>query len=208
MREVVLALAPHTDDVEFGCGGTLARLIEEGADVHVAAFSICEESVPEGFSRDALDKEFRASMKIFGLPERNVHVFRFKVRQFPAQRQEILEEIIRLRKCINPSLVFAPSSHDIHQDHHTIAEEAVRAFKFTKLLGYEMGWNNLTFDNTMFYRLEAQHIETKIKAIGCYATQKFRAYTEAGTIKSLATVRGMQIGVSYAEVFEVVRWVA
>jgi len=35
----VLVLAPHTDDGEFGCGGTMARLIESGAAVTYAAFS-------------------------------------------------------------------------------------------------------------------------------------------------------------------------
>ena len=28
----VLVLAPHTDDGEFGCGGTIVRLIEGGSD--------------------------------------------------------------------------------------------------------------------------------------------------------------------------------
>ena len=38
--ERVLVLAPHTDDGEFGCGGTMARLVEAGADVRYVAFSI------------------------------------------------------------------------------------------------------------------------------------------------------------------------
>ena len=36
----VLVLAPHTDDGEFGCGGTMARLVEAGVEVHYQAFSI------------------------------------------------------------------------------------------------------------------------------------------------------------------------
>ena len=35
----VLVLAPHTDDGEFGCGGTMARLVEGGAEVRYVAFS-------------------------------------------------------------------------------------------------------------------------------------------------------------------------
>ena len=35
----VLVLAPHTDDGELGCGGTVARLLEEGCEVHFAVFS-------------------------------------------------------------------------------------------------------------------------------------------------------------------------
>ena len=67
MKEIVLALAPHTDDIEFGCGGTLARLLEEGAEVHCAVFSICRESVPSGFPEDILAQECNKSMQSLGV---------------------------------------------------------------------------------------------------------------------------------------------
>ena len=41
----VLVLAPHTDDAEFGCGGTIAKMVESGSKVFIAAFSACEQSV-------------------------------------------------------------------------------------------------------------------------------------------------------------------
>ena len=44
----VLVMSPHTDDAELGCGGTMARWIEEGAEVYEAAFSTAELSLPEG----------------------------------------------------------------------------------------------------------------------------------------------------------------
>jgi len=53
----VLVLAPHTDDGEFGCGGTMARLVENGADVRYVAFSIATKSLPEGFPPDTLARE-------------------------------------------------------------------------------------------------------------------------------------------------------
>ena len=48
----VLILAPHTDDGEFGCGGTITKLISEGADVYYAAFSAAEQSVLPKFPKD------------------------------------------------------------------------------------------------------------------------------------------------------------
>ena len=53
----VLVLAPHTDDGEFGAGGTMARLVEEGAEVRYVAFSIATRSLPEGFPPDTLARE-------------------------------------------------------------------------------------------------------------------------------------------------------
>ena len=55
----ILALAPHTDDVEFGAGGSVARWIEEGKEMFYAAFSIAEKSVPEGFPKNVLEQEVK-----------------------------------------------------------------------------------------------------------------------------------------------------
>ena len=53
----VFILAPHTDDGELGAGGTIAKLLEQGADVYYFAFSTAEESVPKGHPKDVLRTE-------------------------------------------------------------------------------------------------------------------------------------------------------
>ena len=75
----VLVLAPHTDDGEIGAGGLISKLTDTGAVVHYAAFSICEESVPEGFPKDILSKEVLAATSVLGISEENVFISRFKV---------------------------------------------------------------------------------------------------------------------------------
>lgn len=45
MKKKVLVLAPHTDDAELGCGGSIAKFVEEGREVHVVSFSIAEDSL-------------------------------------------------------------------------------------------------------------------------------------------------------------------
>ena len=52
-KQIILVLAPHADDGELGCGGTLSRLIEEGSRITYMCFSMCEESIPLGFSKNA-----------------------------------------------------------------------------------------------------------------------------------------------------------
>ena len=100
-----------------------------------------------------------------------------------------------------------PSLNDIHQDHSTIAEEGLRAFKQTRILGYELIWNNLSFNTTSFSILEERHIEKKISALNEYKSQQGRSYIDREFIKSLAISRGVQIGHKYAEAFEVIRWI-
>ncbi|RLF88954.1 PIG-L family deacetylase, partial [Thermococci archaeon] len=160
----VLILAPHTDDGELGCGGTIARFIEEGKEVYYAAFSVAEKSVPEGFPKNILEIEVRKAMKILGVSESNLLIYKYEVRTFSYHRQEILEDIISLRKELQPDLVFIPSPNDLHQDHKVIAEEGIRAFKKSTILGYEMPWNNISFNTISFIPLEERHIKKKIDA--------------------------------------------
>lgn len=202
-----LVLAPHTDDGELGCGGTIARLLGEGTDVYYVAFSICTRSLPPSLPPDTLEKEVKVATKILGIPPQNLILYDFDVRRFKEFRQDILEELIKIRTKINPDLVFLPTPADIHQDHQVISEEGLRAFKHTSVLGYELPWNNLSFSTECFIKLESTHVESKVKALNAYESQKHRSYLNENFIRSLATIRGVQITSLYAEAFEVIRWV-
>ncbi len=203
----VLVLAPHTDDGELGAGGTISRLIENNAEVFYVAFSTAEESVPAHLPKDILKTEVRAATKELGIKEENLIIYDYKVRNLNYRRQDILENLIALRASVKPDLVLMPSLHDIHQDHLTIAQEGLRAFKTTTIMGYELIWNNLTFNTTSFVSLEKKHVQQKYKALTMYNSQKGRDYISEDFIFSLAKARGVQIGKEYAESFEVVRWI-
>jgi N-acetylglucosamine malate deacetylase 1 len=206
--ERVLVLAPHTDDAELGAGGTISRLIDAGATVHCVAFSIAEESVPAGFASDVLATEVVHAGKALGVDPANVSTFRFPVRRFPSVRQDILEEMINLRRALDPQLVLAPASSDVHQDHQVVSAEAIRAFKNRTILGYELIWNNLRFDGRLSVKLQRQHLERKKAALACYKSQAGRAYLSPEFIEGHARARGVQCGAEFAECFEVLRWVA
>jgi len=201
----VLVLAPHTDDGELGAGATIAKLIEVGAKVTYVAFSTAEESVPEGLPKDILKTEVKMATAELGIAPEQLIIFNYQVRKLNYSRQKILEDLIALRKKSSYDLVLTPSMHDIHQDHSTIAQESLRAFKNTTILGYELIWNNLTFDTKCFVRLEKKHIEVKQKALSQYKSQGQRNYLSKDFTFSLAKVRGVQVGAEYAECFEVIR---
>ncbi|MBS3742320.1 MAG: PIG-L family deacetylase [Candidatus Cloacimonetes bacterium] len=203
----VLVLGPHTDDGEFGCGGTIARFIEEGKDLYYATFSCAEESVPEGLPKDILLTEVKKASAELGIKRENLLIYRYPVRKFAHHRQDILEDLVKLNKEIKPELVLMPSNNDLHQDHYTIAREGLRAFKFTSILGYEMPWNNITFETRSFIYLEERHVEKKLDSLKCYRSQIGKKYANAEYIKGLARTRGVQIGVEFAETFDVLRWI-
>ena len=201
----VLVLAPHTDDGEFGCGGTMARLVDGGAEVRYVAFSIATRSLPPGFAPDTLAREVREATAAIGIPEEQLTVHDFEVRTFPEHRQEILELLIALWDEWTPEAVLMPSLRDIHQDHQVIAAEGLRAFKRTTVLGYEIPWNNFNFDYQAYVALDHGHVERKVAALEKYASQQHRKYADPEYIWNLARTNGINVGREYAEVFEVYR---
>ena len=206
--KTVLVLAPHTDDGEFGCGGTMARLVAAGCSVHQIAFSIASRSLPEGFAPDTLVHESRAASDVLGLAADALTVHRFEVRTFPDLRQEILELLVEVARDLQPDCVLMPTVSDIHQDHQTIAAEGLRAFKRTTILGYEVPWNQFRFDKQAYVTLDEEHVSAKVRALECYRSQQHRNYANEEFIRNLARTHGIEIGRQYAECFEVVRWVS
>ncbi|HOA81679.1 MAG TPA: PIG-L family deacetylase [Defluviitaleaceae bacterium] len=203
----ILVLAPHTDDGEFGCGGSISKWVNEGKEVYYVAFSSAEKSVPKEMPKDILKKEVQEATKVLGIKKNNLILFDYPVREFPEYRQQILEDMIRLGNELKPELVLLPSTTDTHQDHQTISQEGFRAFKKISMIGYEMPYNNLNFSTNLFVALEERYLNQKIEALKCYRSQAGRIYATDDFVRSLARVRGTQIGIEYAEVFEVIRWV-
>jgi LmbE family N-acetylglucosaminyl deacetylase len=204
----VLVLGAHTDDGEFGCGGTMARLVEANAEVRYVAFSIATRSLPEAFPPDALAREVREATVEIGLPETALTVHNFDVRTFPTHRQEILELLVGLWEEWQPEVVFQPSLNDVHQDHQVVAAEGLRAFKRTTVLGYEIPWNNFDFSYQAYVALEERHVERKIAALKRYESQQHRRYINPEYIRNVARTHGVNVNRDFAEVFQVYRIVA
>lgn len=203
----ILVLGPHTDDGELGCGGLMAKRKGMGHDVHYAVFSSCRRSVPDGLPEDVLVTEVKAACRVLGLdPDDDLTLLDYDVRTFPENRQAILDDLIRLRQTLRPDVVLCPSLHDIHQDHATVAREALRAFKCQTILCYEEPWNNIAFATNAFERLDEEILDIKMRALECYESQKKRPYFTQDMMRSLAITRGCQLEGGYAEAFEVVRY--
>ena len=204
----ILVLAPHTDDGELGCGGSLAKFCVEKREVHYAAFSLCKKSLPAGAAEDTLEKECKAAVRQLGMDAGKVMLYDFEVREFSQKRQEILEALISLNKYIQPEMIFIPSVTDLHQDHQVIHAEALRAFKNSSILGYELPWNQNHFNSALFIKLSSENIDTKVKALKAYRSQSHRNYMQEDFIRSLAKVRGVQCNSEYAEAFEVYKLIS
>ena len=198
----ILTLAAHTDDVEIGCAATLHKFKE--ADVKVIAFSLAPgENVEREFSNsmDLLNTEWSRK----GMLEYDLH--KMRIRELGYNRQQILDILYEEAYGTKYDLVLCPSSFDTHQDHKVIRDECFRAFKKTTIFGYEMPWNNRTFDSDVFVEVSEANLKSKLKHFDCYKSQTSRKFFSEDYIFSMAKYRGFQTGVEYAEAFELIRMV-
>tara|TARA_B100000579_G_scaffold437067_1_gene465046 strand:+ start:1600 stop:2232 length:633 start_codon:yes stop_codon:yes gene_type:complete len=202
----ILFLSPHTDDVELGCGGVISKLAKSKKDVHVAIFSICEDSVPDGFDKKALRSESESSLRSLGIKKENIHYFNYKVREFNYKRQNILDDMINLRRLLSPEIVFTPSTFDVHQDHEVVSKESIRCFKNkSSIYGYQLPWNCEIIVNNFSIELSEENIKNKIKSLDFYKTQNFRAYFKNDFILSSSKFFGAINGFEHSESFQIIR---
>ncbi len=209
MIKNVLILSPHTDDAELGAGGYISKLIREGHNILWVAFSTAEESLPDNLPKDTLKVEFQNVIKSLGLDDSNSIIYNYKVRNLHTRRQEILENLVKIRKEFKPTMVIGPSQSDYHQDHSVVSNEMIRAFKSNcSIICYELPWNQLQFNTNFFVKLEEKDIESKIDMLTKYESQikLQRNYFSEQFVRGLAYVRGTQVNAEYAEAFEVLKW--
>ena len=192
----ILILAPHADDAEIGCGGTIARLSDSGHDIFCL---ICTERKDDNFK-----SEINKARDILGI--KWYITLKHKVRLLGEKRQEVLDEMILARKRLHPDIVLMPSLNDVHQDHAAVAREGMRAFKEYSILGWESPRNEFESSHNFYVPLSLKHLERKIEAIQCYKSQLPRIQMEPDFIISLAKTRGAQVGVEYAEAFTSYRY--
>jgi LmbE family N-acetylglucosaminyl deacetylase len=203
----VLVLAPHTDDGELGCGGSIARLVRLGCDVHYVAFCGCDESLPSTYPAGTLKQEVLRATSVLGIPDGQTQVLDFPVRHLSQHRQDILDTLVKLNNTLRPQIIFCPTTEDVHQDHSVVAAEAMRAFKMRTILGYEMPWNNITFQANFLIKLDEEDVTRKAEALKEYKSQQHRAYITERYIRGQCHSRGVTIGCEYAEAFTLYRGV-
>ena len=102
-----LILSPHTDDAELGCGGLITWLIEKQSPLLWIVFSTAEESIPEGLPKNTLKKEFLNVIGGLGLNKASYQIFNYQVRRLHHYRQDVLENLVKIRDTFRPQLVVA-----------------------------------------------------------------------------------------------------
>jgi len=198
-----LFVGPHPDDVELGCGATIAKLVEE-VGASELYYVVISPALEDPRNKNIVEELYSAT-SVLGLKRENVTVMKFPRRILHEYRQDIRYALIKLIREIEPDIIFTTTPDDLHQDHSVIGEEVLRLFRRSSVIGYEVIRSSLYFVPNMYVRLRRKHIERKIRALMGYKSQLDRYYFRPDVIEALARMRGSQIEAEYAEAFKVLR---
>lgn len=192
----VLAIGAHPDDIELGCGGSLAKFVEMG--VKVRALVLSRGMVGNRADHDRLDETKRA-LALLGVTD-------VVTADFPDTR--MYEHLADIIACIEeqvfdfkPDRAYTMFENDRHQDHRTTFEASIVACREVRqILSYETPSSLIDFQPQVVEDIEG-FIGRKIDALAMHESQSDRTYTQPDAMLIKATFRGQQVGIGLAEGF-------
>lgn len=196
----VLFLGAHPDDIEIGCGALIHHIVHQ-TEILCVTLSDNQKN-PE--LKNVKD-EHLLSMKVLGVPDEKVVFGSFTTRVFPDSRQEILEYFLKLRREFQPDLIFVHSKQDVHQDHLTIADEALRAFRGITVLGFDVVRSSYGFFPHFLVEVAEEDVEKKIEALSQYKTYRDKYYFNSELTRSIMVRHGALAEIPFAEGFDILR---
>ena len=203
--ERALFAGAHLDDVEFGCGGAIARW---AGSREIRLLTLTQKTRDaDGRVQIVRDlEEPNEAARILGLTPEHVVIEALDGQVLQYQAQHVREAFLRWRDDYDPDVVFVPAADDVHQDHHVVYEEALRIFRERTVIGFEVVRSTLAFRPNLFVEISAADLDKKAQSVLCYQSQLAQSagyYFKGDIIEGQARFRGGQCGREMAEAFEV-----
>ena len=196
----LLFLGAHPDDIELGCGALLSNLAEK-TDVLCVTLS---DNRKNPALQNLVEEHYR-SMAVLGLDRQQIVLGPFETRNFPRDRQEILEYLFELNRTYRPEIVFVHTQADIHQDHLVVTMEALRAFRGTTVLGFDVLRSSYGFFPHFLVEVTERDVERKVKSLLEYSTYCDKYYFSPEVVRSTLTRHGALAERPFAEGFDILR---
>lgn len=196
----VLFLGAHPDDIELGCGALVHHVVRH-TDVLCVTLSDNQKN-PD--LKDVLEEHYEA-MAVLGVPKEKIVLGPFTTRVFHESRQDILEYFLKLRREFHPDLIFVHSKQDVHQDHLTMTDEALRAFRGITVLGFDVVRSSYGFFPHFLVEVTEEDVNKKIEALSKYETYRDRYYFNSELTRSIMVRHGALAERPFAEGFDILR---
>jgi LmbE family N-acetylglucosaminyl deacetylase len=205
----VLVIGAHFDDIEFGCAGTIVKLLKQHKKVYSLILTdsgwSSVQNVPVRTS-DVAIKEGLEAYKILGT---ELIDFKRKKTCELLYNDELIVSILKIIESYNIDTVFTHWIHDVHQDHYATAKATITACKHVpRVLMYQSNYydSNQPFNGNFYFDI-SEEFPTKVKAIECFKSEMNRTKGEWKIwLENSAKYNGMKIGCAYAESFEIIKY--
>ena len=220
MSNAVLCISVHPDDETLACGGAILKHRENGDEVYWLILTDVYER--DGWSSgfvQARHEEIRDISEIYGFV-RTVELGLSTMMLDTIPRNEIIKKISGIISDVKPQILFCPNRTDIHSDHRVAFDcimSATKSFNHQNLkrvLMYECisetefapPLPENSFQPNCFIDI-SKYLEEKIRIMKIYSTEmKSHPFPRSEkNIRALATFRGAQCGVEYAEGFMILK---
>jgi len=196
----VLFLGAHPDDIELGCGALLHHIAR-----HTEILCVTLSDNQKNPDLQNVKSEHFEAMSILGVQRQQIVLGPFTTRVFPDARQEILEYFLSLRREFAPDLIFVHSKQDVHQDHLTMTDEALRAFRGITVLGFDVVRSSYGFFPHFLVEVTEEDVNKKIEALSKYETYRDRYYFNSELTRSIMVRHGALAERPFAEGFDILR---
>ncbi|HEX6034026.1 MAG TPA: PIG-L family deacetylase [Anaerolineales bacterium] len=196
----VLFLGAHPDDIELGCGALLHHIVR-----HTDVLCVTLSDNQKNPDLQKVKAEHYESMAVLGVPGEKIILGPFTTRVFPESRQDILEYFLKLRREFAPDLIFVHSKQDVHQDHLTMTDEALRAFRGITVLGFDVVRSSYGFFPHFLVEITEEDVNKKIEALSKYETYRDRYYFNSEVTRSIMVRHGALAERPFAEGFDILR---
>ena len=206
----ILAIGAHFDDIELGCGGTLARHNNKKNKIYALVATDSAYSNYEGNlirSAKIAKKEGIKGLKTLGVKE----IFFGKFKTFKIDNLDKLNrQIIKILNTKKIDLVFTHWSGDIHIDHSQVSKASLHSCRHVKkILMYRSNWYSSNLDFSKNYYVDISDFwKNKEQSINCHTSELKR--TKKRWIdfwKNEALNTGQEVGKKYAESFQIIKWI-
>ena len=206
----VLALGAHFDDIEIGCGGTIAKHRKNGDNVIALVITDSKYNNHDGTlvrDRETAFKEGQKAAKILGY---DLHCLNYKTKEVEFN-SKLIEDINKIIDAYEINLIYTHWDSDVHQDHQATGKATLSAGrKINNILMYQSNlYPNTRPFHKNYYVDISQQIDLKIQAIKAHKSEvkKFGA-DWVDFWADEAKYNGRKVGVSHAESFQVVSYLA
>ena len=199
----ILAIGAHPDDIEFGCGGTLALHAKAGHDIHLLVMT-------EGHrGGDELSRKSEQEAAAGILTNNELLWGGYRDTELSPYMNEMVYDIEKVIKKIHPDLTFVHYENDTHQDHRALTKAAVSATRYVKNVLFYEGPTTQNFSPNLFVDIK-ETLDDKIAMLVSHKSQVTKTNIEGLSIvdiaRSTAIFRGIQGRVQYAEGFIPLRY--